>query len=368
VIPTSALIPRLPSRSLRYAFAFVISASAIGTSLGLRALTNTDHLMLLLVAVLVVAWWTDVVSALLTAIATAVAAAYVVFDPVYSLSVDTFADVSKLVLFLTIAPAVAVLAERIRRAESARDEALVRVAELNSQLGRALDAKDEFIAMLGHELRTPLTVIAGNAELLAASPSNPEADGPVEDIRREAHLLRQSIEDLLTLARLDRGDLLPTEPVLINHLLERVVDQCRRRFPGRQIELLRETTVVAEGVPTYLRHAMDNVIANALKYSPANSPVEVRLAKHGTHAVVEVCDRGPGISREERSAVFTPFYRSRRTSGAAGGAGIGLTVTRRLMEAQGGEVKFMPRPGGGSIFRLTVELVYSEVDDEATVD
>lgn len=93
-----------------------------------------------------------------------------------------------------------------------------------------------------------------------------------------------------------------------------------------------------------------NLLENARKYAPPDAPVELSGAREDGWLVIRVADRGPGISSAEVEQVFTPFYRARGAQPDAGGAGLGLSIARRLAEAQGGALEYLPRPGGGSVF------------------
>ena len=103
----------------------------------------------------------------------------------------------------------------------------------------------------------------------------------------------------------------------------------------------------ASAEPTYAEQVLRNLLSNAEKYSPSGAPVEIHAARDGGNIVIRVLDRGRGIDKSETDQVFTAFYRSPRTSELASGAGIGLAVCRRLIEAQGGRTWVSPREGGG---------------------
>ena len=97
-----------------------------------------------------------------------------------------------------------------------------------------------------------------------------------------------------------------------------------------------------------------NLLENAHKYAPAGTPVDLSARREAEWLVFEVADRGPGIPPAEAEQVFSPFYRARGTQPDAGGAGLGLAISRRLAETQGGTLCYRPRPGGGSLFLFSV--------------
>jgi two-component system sensor histidine kinase KdpD len=100
-----------------------------------------------------------------------------------------------------------------------------------------------------------------------------------------------------------------------------------------------------------------NLIENALKYAPPDSPIDVAVARHGQWIEVTVSDRGPGVAPDEVERIFEPLYRPASAPPDVGSAGLGLAIARRLAEAQGGALDYAPRPGGGSVFTLRLPAV-----------
>jgi two-component system sensor histidine kinase KdpD len=121
---------------------------------------------------------------------------------------------------------------------------------------------------------------------------------------------------------------------------------------------LRTTLAWSEPVPlgrfdfVHSLRILVNLIENALKYSPADTPIDVEVARRGEWLALSIADRGPGVAVSERERIFAPFYRPAGVSPDAGGAGLGLAIARRLAEAQGGTLVYAERPGGGSVFTL----------------
>ncbi|MBI5284144.1 MAG: PAS domain S-box protein [Chloroflexi bacterium] len=228
-------------------------------------------------------------------------------------------------------------------------EAAQRTAE---ELKRANAAKDEFLGLVSHELKTPITTIYGNAEVLRRRMDRLDHASRLDalhDISNEAERLHRIIDNLLVLARLERGQQLNAEPLLVRRLIERIAAEHQRRHPNRPIEVVcdSEPTPIL-GEPVYVEQIMRNLLSNAEKYSSPGQPIRVQLAAVQDRIEVSVLDRGSGFPAEEADLLFTPFYRSPGTAAHAGGVGIGLAVCRRLVEAQGGQVWARPRPGGGA--------------------
>src|SRR5262249_35222124 len=108
-----------------------------------------------------------------------------------------------------------------------------------------------------------------------------------------------------------------------------------------------------------------NLVENAAKYSPAASPIEVEARREGAELAIVVRDRGPGIPDEDAERVFEPFYRAGGVAPDVGGAGLGLSIARRLAEAQGGTLTYQPRAGGGAVFTLRLSAV--DLEDSPTL-
>jgi signal transduction histidine kinase len=236
--------------------------------------------------------------------------------------------------------------------------------------GRTPIARDraEFAATLAHELRTPLTVINGNARILqddsgALSPD--QKSQALADIRDEAERVSFLVEDLTALAvSPDAAEVAGAiEPVRVPSAVESAVRRQRRRHTNRAIEV--DTTGsrrLALCVPRYVEEILDNLVTNAVKYSPPSSVVDVVVVESQDEIELHVLDRGIGIDGRHAGRLFKPFVRARKAAAMASGTGIGLVVSKRLAEAQGGRVWARPREGGGSDFGFSVRVADHFVD------
>lgn len=237
-------------------------------------------------------------------------------------------------------------------------------ARLYTEARRANDAKDEFLGMMSHELRTPITVIHGGARVLLARGSNLDEEsrsGLLGDIERESERLSRMLENLLALARAELDREVNLEPVLLQRLIPRLISTLESGT-GRAIHLEAAAdlpSVSAE--PGYIEHIVRNLVGNAMKYSPPDAPIDVCIAPHMDGASVRVMDRGFGIGPEETHRIFERFYRSDRTSRLAGGAGLGLAVCKRLVEAMSGEIWAAPRDGGGLVVGFNLPPYREEI-------
>lgn len=218
--------------------------------------------------------------------------------------------------------------------------------------------REAFLSLLSHELRTPITAIYGGASVLGRSDANldPETRSEIlKDVVEEANRLERLVEDLLVLARLDEGVEVGEEPALLQHLVPAVINRDWPDGSGLPIRVGADAGLPpVKGDETSIQQVVHNLVSNAAKYSPAGSVVEVRVEGGDGEVLVRVLDRGRGLSEAEASHVFEPFYRSEAAQRMAGGAGIGLFVCRRLVEAMGGRIWAEPRAGGGSEFAFAL--------------
>lgn len=181
----------------------------------------------------------------------------------------------------------------------------------------------------------------------------------------EASRLQQLVEDVLVLSRVDRGiDLRRAEPVLVHHVVRRVISQERRQWPGVVIELEEAPhQVIASGDETYLAQVLRNLLSNGAKYGHGH--VKVRLGPADGGMGLEVHDDGPGPDADERHRLFELFFRSTSSAKGAPGAGIGLFVSRQLVRAMGGSIEYREDAPGGGCFRVWLPVYDGPASEEA---
>lgn len=227
-------------------------------------------------------------------------------------------------------------------------------------------ARDRFLEILSHELRTPVTAIYGGAKLLGrASIDAAQQQELVADVGAEADRLYRLVEDLIILARAERGAAPMTmEPVSLDRLVERVIVAIRPRWPAVEFQLVSQAHgLPVDGDETYIEQVLRNLLTNAAKYAEAGRVVEAVVEHGADETIVRVLDRGPGIDLAEAERLFEIDFRSPTTRGLAQGSGIGLFVARWLIESMGGRIWAQPREGGGSEFAFSLRSVSAEVDD-----
>jgi PAS domain S-box-containing protein len=229
--------------------------------------------------------------------------------------------------------------------------------------------KDEFLGLVSHELRTPVTTILGNARLLQTHGTELDDDiraSMIADIATDAARLHSIIENLLHLTRLGSGSRLELEPQVLARAVEQAVASFRARNPDRVVEVAADRPhAIVEGDETYIALLLENLLGNAVKYSPPGSPVEVEITTVGHEVVVEVLDRGIGLDDVDCERLFEPFFRAEPARTAATGLGIGLALCQRIVAALGGRIWARPRDGGGAAvgFALPVSADVSEPTD-----
>ena len=212
--------------------------------------------------------------------------------------------------------------------------------------------KDALIASVSHDLRTPLTTIKALAHDMAG------LDDRAIVIEEEADRLNRLVADLLELSRIE-GGALPLAIALnpVDDLVGALVQRVSGILEGRELEIeLEEGGTLLVGRFDFVQalRILVNLVENAHKYSPPAAPVGLMARRNDGRIEVTVADRGPGVPEVERERIFEPFYRPPGTPPDVGGTGLGLAIARKLAVAQGGMLTCAPRPGGGSVFLLTL--------------
>jgi two-component system OmpR family sensor kinase len=212
-----------------------------------------------------------------------------------------------------------------------------------------------FVGDASHELRTPLTSIRGYAELFRRGAAERPEDlaKAMRRIEEEADRMGVLVDDLLLLARLDQGRPIERTPVDLTRIVGDAVDDARTVAPGRSIEYSPNGAIIVPGDEVRLRQVMANLLQNAVRHTPADTPVHVRVTTDDADAIIEVRDEGPGMATEEAGRVFERFWRgdASRTR-ASGGTGLGLAIVAAIADAHGGSASVDTAPGQGATFRV----------------
>jgi PAS domain S-box-containing protein len=225
--------------------------------------------------------------------------------------------------------------------------------------------KDEFIGLVSHELRSPLTVITGavNTALTEGERLSPEETRQLlQDAASEAESLSHMLGNLLELSRMQANRLfLHAEPISVRKVIQGTVEEIKRQPSAHQfvIDLPRKLPPVYAD-ELRLERILYNLLENAVKYSPQGGEIRVSVRPQEKQLVIAVSDQGIGISRADQAKIFQPFQRieDSRLDGAKG-AGLGLLVCRRLVEAHHGRIWVESEPGHGSTLFFTMPLSHS---------
>jgi len=234
---------------------------------------------------------------------------------------------------------------RIDRDNAARAEELIRL-------------RDEFVAVVSHELRTPLTSIIGYLELLvdeSGGELTSDQRSYLEIVQRSTSRLVELVGDLLLVAEAERGPLaLELVDIDVAALAAHAAESARPAADARGVIVRVEQGAPATlaGDPTRLAQMLDNLVSNAIKFTPEGGRVVIRAGQRGTDAVFEIADTGAGIADGDREHLFEPFFRSHDANArAVPGTGLGLTISKAIIDAHQGTIE-VESTGAGTTFRV----------------
>lgn len=239
-------------------------------------------------------------------------------------------------------------------------------AALNAAFAARADAEARmrrFVADASHELRTPLVGIKGFTKLyrMGAMPDRADVDLAMARIEREAERLTRLVEDLLVLAQLDEQQPAPLNlaPMDLRTLAVDALHDVHALDSSRPVLLTGADGGQPGAAPTMadearLRQVVTNLVGNAVTHTPRGTPVRIGVGTQDGMAVLEVADKGPGLTAEQAQRIFDRFYRAdgSRSRNAGGGAGLGLAIVHSLVTAHGGRVELKTAPGEGAVFRV----------------
>lgn len=223
--------------------------------------------------------------------------------------------------------------------------------DLIARLKEVLARQQDFMADAAHELRTPLTAISLQAQLLERAVSPVDSADALAELKRGIARSTHLVERLLTLARLDVASAHePTQQVDLAALIEASLVNARLRAQDHNLVLDAriEPAVLIDGVEAQLQSLVDNLLENALRYTPPGGRVDVGLVARRHGAVLRVADSGPGIPVAERARIFDRFYRVPGTT--VQGSGLGLAIVKRVADLHGATIEVGESDAGGALF------------------
>lgn len=225
------------------------------------------------------------------------------------------------------------------------------------RLSEAWEHQRQLVSNVSHELRTPLTIVSGYLQSTLRRGNNltlPQREA-LEIAASEADRTIQLMEDLLDLARADSGRMhFQMEWLVVNDWLEEVVE-IARKFSNHKIDFEASTAdlITIKADTNRLKQVMLNLIENAVKYCDSEAPIIVKLSQQEEKAIIQVCDRGIGISLQQQARIFERFYRvDEARNRSQGGTGLGLPIVKTLVEGMGGNISVHSQPSKGSTFTV----------------
>jgi signal transduction histidine kinase len=225
------------------------------------------------------------------------------------------------------------------------------------QMQRLQGAKDDLVALLVHDLRSPLAGIIAHLQLLEEELTGRQA-ADVQQALRAADTALARLEETLQIRLLEEGRLtVKRQPVVLEPMVREAMSTLEAIARRKKVSLTRKVDKGAQASldENLFRRSLENLLSNALKYTPSGGDVTVEVRRIDGVVQVEVADRGPGIPDDLKSNMFEKFGSVEAKRGQKRkGFGLGLYLVRLVAEGHGGEVSVADRPGGGSVFRLTL--------------
>ena len=266
------------------------------------------------------------------------------------------------------------VAVTVRQLTSVDSRFVVVYANDNSENVRMEAARRDFVANVSHELKTPVGAISLLVETMLEASDDPDMVEYFGDkLQMETRRVSTMISELIGLSKLQGAESLPdVRPVSVDRVIDKAVERSRVAAEVENIDLITDSPGDAwlTGDEELLVTAVTNLIANAINYSPDDTPVSISRAVRGPSVVIRVTDRGIGIAPDQQKRVFERFFRvDKARSRATGGTGLGLAVVKHTVINHGGNVSLWSQPGTGSTFSLEFPVLdRSAVPEEHVPD
>ena len=229
------------------------------------------------------------------------------------------------------------------------DQMLIRLAE-------SWEGQRQLLSNVSHELRTPLTIISGYIQSILRRGNNLSEiqKEALNTAASEAERTVQLLQDLLDLARADSGRMhFQLEKIILNNLIHEIVEMAKQ-YSDRTINIkLPKDIITIQADSNRLKQVLLNLIDNAVKYSEAETPIDIKIKQQENRAIIQVCDRGIGMSLQQQGRIFERFYRVDEARNRAGGTGLGLSIVKTLVEGMGGNISVVSQVDKGSIFTIS---------------
>lgn len=241
-------------------------------------------------------------------------------------------------------------------------------SRLFEQVKSLSDKKDEFIALASHELKTPLTTIKGYLQVLAKRETDQMSRLFLNKSLHQVDKLNTLVEDLLNMSRIESGRLdFNVESFDMREMIQDIIETFSYSIESHTIvATMGNSPAVIKGDKQRIEQAVLNLLTNAVKYSPKANKIYVSLEIVGVNAIVRVKDEGIGLTPQQREQLFTRFYRAENTEGISG-LGLGLYLTKQIIERHDGKIKVTSEFGKGSEFFFTLPLKIKKLKKEKAV-
>ncbi len=221
--------------------------------------------------------------------------------------------------------------------------------------------KNEFVSTVAHEFQTPLATILGFVELLQEGVlKDKDQNEAFNMITKKAEDLSEMVDELLDLARIETGEGLKIhlEPCNTNEVLAELIDNFEKRTESHQFSLeLPKEDVLVSADKVRMGQVMENLLSNAVKYSARQSKIKVSVTKQSNHCQVQVADQGIGMTEQQKDKIFEKYYRVDTSNTAPSGTGLGLYITKSIIDAHKGQIEVESTPGKGTTVTFRVPMI-----------
>lgn len=341
-------------------YAAALCATAIATALsvfGVRFLSLADVVILYLVGVVIVAWRFGLGPSIIAGLGGVAAFDFLILPPSFTFSLE-FGHAVTLVGMVFVSALVSGLTESLRReqARALRSERRTQKARLEAEVERVHAA---LLSSVSHDLRTPLATISASSQMLVRNhvSMDPALRGEMlTGIADEAERLDGLLRNLLAITRVETGELrLQVLPASLDEVLTDALRRLDHRLAGRRVDVNAQRGLPLVDLDVRLfEQALLNVLDNALRYSPAGSPISIDTQRLDGQVQIRVVDSGVGVDAADRELVFEKFRRGSNAPRSDGGVGLGLTICRAILRAHGGEITMAAAASGGALVTLSL--------------
>ncbi len=231
------------------------------------------------------------------------------------------------------------------------------LVEAKAKVEGASEAKSRFLSRVSHELRTPINGVLAYAQLLQLDHPDGESRESVDQIITSARHITALVDEFLDIARIEAGAIpITIETISPAAITKEVIDMAQplAHARGTTVELAGPHDALALADPVRLRQSVLNLVSNAIKYGPGDRPISVSITPQGSHTLIAVKDEGPGIPADQIDRLFIPFDRLDADKSDQKGSGVGLSVTKQLVELMHGTIDVESGSGIGTTFTITL--------------